>query len=174
MPIAGILCQQKSFFGGWPSIFYFSAMVGSLILVAWLLLAADKPSKQPCIRDCERRYIEKKIEEENLGKRKLRKSIPWAQLRRSVPLYANVMALISHEWPLVIMLQLLPTYLKQVVHLNPIRNGFISALPIGVLFLSKTLSASLSSMIGSRKQGKKIFGRQEILGCSKIIFRFSP
>jgi hypothetical protein len=53
----GFLCDQKQFLDGWPSIFYFSALVGSIILVAWLLMAADKPSKQLCIRDCERRYI---------------------------------------------------------------------------------------------------------------------
>jgi ACS family sodium-dependent inorganic phosphate cotransporter-like MFS transporter 5 len=57
LPLAGFLCNQKEFLGGWPSIFYFSAMVGSCILVVWLLMAADKPSKQSCIRDCERRYI---------------------------------------------------------------------------------------------------------------------
>lgn len=56
-PIAGFLCDQKQFLGGWHSIFYISAMVGSCILMAWLLIAADKPSKQGCIRDCERRYI---------------------------------------------------------------------------------------------------------------------
>jgi hypothetical protein len=45
-------------------------------------------------------------------------------------------------------------YFKQVLHLNPVQNGFISALPIGVLFISKTLSSSLSSYIGSRKSGR--------------------
>lgn len=57
LPLSGVLCKHKELMGGWPSIFYFSAMVGSCILVAWLLMAADKPSKQTCIRDCERRYI---------------------------------------------------------------------------------------------------------------------
>lgn len=59
LPLSGVLCDHKELMGGWPSIFYFSALVGSCILVAWLLMAADKPSKQPCIRDCERRYIGK-------------------------------------------------------------------------------------------------------------------
>lgn len=49
--------------------------------------------------------LEKKIEEESLGKRKHRKAIPWSQIRKSVPLYAGVAALVCHEYPLVIMLQ---------------------------------------------------------------------
>ncbi|KAI6190841.1 Sialin [Aphelenchoides bicaudatus] len=163
LPLSGVLCDHKELMGGWPSIFYFSALVGSCILVAWLLMAADKPSKQPCIRDCERRYIEKKIEEENLGKRKHRKAIPWKQIRQSVPLYAGVAALVCHEYPLVIMLQLLPMYLKQILNLDPIQNGIISALPIGVLFLSKTMSSSLSSYIGSRKEGFFVIGRTRLV-----------
>lgn len=57
LPLSGFLCERSDILGGWPSIFYFSAMVGSVILMAWLLMAGDKPSKQMCIRQCERRYI---------------------------------------------------------------------------------------------------------------------
>jgi hypothetical protein len=45
------------------------------------------------------------VEEESLGKRKHRKAIPWRQIRTSIPLYAGVAALVCHEYPLVIMLQ---------------------------------------------------------------------
>ncbi|KAI6195243.1 Sialin [Aphelenchoides besseyi] len=163
MPLAGFLCSRRELLGGWPAIFYFSALMGTLILIAWILMAADKPSKQTCISQCERHYIEKKIEEENLGKRKHRKSIPWKHLRSSVPLYAGVAALTCHEWPLVIMLQLLPKYLDQILHLDTLQNGFVSALPIAVLFISKTLSSSLSSMIGSRKAGFFVIGRTPLV-----------
>ncbi|KAI6243161.1 Sialin [Aphelenchoides fujianensis] len=185
MPLAGFLCSRRELLGGWPSIFYFSALIGSMILIAWLLMAADKPAKQPCISDCERHYIENKIAEENLGKRKQRKQIPWRHMRASVPLYAAVGALLCHEWPLVIMLQLLPKYLDQIMHLGTVQNGFVSALPIGVLFISKTMSSSLSSMIGSRKSGVFVIGRTPLVkifnaiaslglaGCTAIIPLFN-
>lgn len=54
-------------------------------------------------------------------------------------------------------------YLKQVLNLNPVQNGFVSALPIGVLFISKTLSSSLSSYIGSRKSGYFVIGRTPLV-----------
>lgn len=54
-------------------------------------------------------------------------------------------------------------YLKQILNLDPIQNGIISALPIGVLFLSKTMSSSLSSYIGSRKEGFFVIGRTRLV-----------
>ena len=42
-------------------------------------------------------------------------------------------------------------------------NGVISALPIIVLFISKTLSSSLASLIGSRKRGRCLLSRTAIV-----------
>lgn len=61
--------------------------------------------------------------------------------------------MICHEYPLVIMLQLLPKYLNDVLKFSNLTNGIVSALPIAVLFLSKTVSSSLASLIGARKKG---------------------
>lgn len=47
----------------------------------------------------------RKIEEERLGKRTERGQPPWSAMLRSVPLYVAVAALVCHEYPLVIMLQ---------------------------------------------------------------------
>jgi hypothetical protein len=69
---------------------------------------------------------------------------------RSKPLAASIFALICHEYPLVIMLQLLPTYLYQILDFSPTSQGLLTALPIGCLWLSKMLSSSLSSFIISR------------------------
>ncbi|CAD5235040.1 unnamed protein product [Bursaphelenchus xylophilus] len=154
LPVAGALCEQRTMFGGWPAIFYFSAIVGSVITVAWILLSADKPSKHFCIKNRECNHIEQKIKEENLGKRKHRKKAPWAQIVRCVPLYAGVAALVCHEWPLVIILQLLPRYLSEVLKFGTAKNGLVSSLPIGVLFISKTLSSSLSSYLSSNRRSR--------------------
>ncbi|CAD5227476.1 unnamed protein product [Bursaphelenchus okinawaensis] len=154
LPVAGILCEQRTLFGGWPAIFYFSAIVCSAITLAWILLSADKPSKHFCIKNRECNHIEQKIKEENLGKRKHRKKAPWGEIVRCVPLYAGVAALVCHEWPLVIILQLLPKYLSDVLKFNTVTNGFVSSLPICVLFISKTFSSSLSSYLSSNKRSR--------------------
>jgi hypothetical protein len=48
------------------------------------------------------------------------------------------------------MLQFLPNYIRDVLGFTPAKNGLTSALPILCLWLSKTFSASLSSLIASR------------------------
>lgn len=54
------------------------------------------------------------------------------------------------DFQLVIMLQFLPNYMRDVLEFEPTQNGLLSALPIFFLFLSKTLSASLSSWLSLR------------------------
>ena len=105
LPTAGFLCEKKSFMGGWPAIFYISAFIVAMILIFWLLMSADKPAKHFCVSQNEQKFIQEKIQEENIGKRKERKSVPWKSIATCVPLYAGVAALICHEYPLVIMLQ---------------------------------------------------------------------
>lgn len=150
LPLGGFFCEHSTRFG-WPAIFYFSAVVGAVILVAWLSLSADKPSKHFCASVQEVRYIARKIMEERLGKRTDRGNPPWAKLARCLPLYVAVAALVCHEYPLVIMLQLLPKYFSDVLGLSNVVNGVISSLPSVVLFFSKTLSCILASLLTARK-----------------------
>ncbi|VDO85314.1 unnamed protein product [Heligmosomoides polygyrus] len=149
LPLGGFFCEHSTRFG-WPAIFYFSAVVGAVILVAWLSLSADKPSKHFCASVQEVRYIARKIMEERLGKRTDRGNPPWAKLARCLPLYVAVAALVCHEYPLVIMLQLLPKYFSDVLGLSNVVNGVISSLPSVVLFFSKTLSCILASLLTAR------------------------
>ena len=106
----------------------------------------------------------RKIEEERLGKRTERGSPPWKEMAKCVPLYVAVAALVCHEYPLVIMLQVgnmfiswkkifqfLPKFFSDVLALSSTVNGLVSALPAAVFFISKTLSSSLSSFLTSRK-----------------------
>ncbi|CEF68987.1 Sialin [Strongyloides ratti] len=159
LPVAGFLCSRKDILNGWPSIFYLSALIGAFVLVCWLILSADKPSKHFCISKFEQTFIEERLVEENMGKRKDRKKVPWKHILTSKPLWAGVAALICHEYPLVIMLQLLPKYINDILKFSTTANGIVSALPIAVLFISKTLASSLSSMISSRKKGRFLVSR---------------
>uniref|UniRef100_A0A914C4Q0 Major facilitator superfamily (MFS) profile domain-containing protein n=1 Tax=Acrobeloides nanus TaxID=290746 RepID=A0A914C4Q0_9BILA len=163
LPLAGFLCQRKDILDGWPAIFYLSTLICSGILIIWLFMSADKPSKHFCISPREQDFVEKKIEEERIGKRKERKAIPWRKILTCRPLYVAIAALICHEYPLVIMLQLLPTYINDVLKFSTFTNGIVSALPIAVLWISKTLSSSLSSLIGSRKRGRFVIGRTPLV-----------
>ncbi|CAJ0566239.1 unnamed protein product, partial [Mesorhabditis spiculigera] len=147
LPAAGWLCTQK-IAGGWPAIFYLSALVSLLVMFFWLPFGADKPSKQCCISERERLFVESRIACESIGKRTDRsRRVPYRAMLRSKPLWASVLAMVCHEYPLVIMLQFLPNYLRDVLEFQPTENGIISALPMLCLFLSKTFTSSLSSYL---------------------------
>ncbi|KHN77362.1 putative transporter C38C10.2 [Toxocara canis] len=177
LPTAGYLCTRKDILNGWPAIFYLSAMIAVLVTLFWLPMGADKPSKQGCISRQERLFIESsalvernsfarlesnseswtrfvpvrlfvpRIACESIGKRTAPRHVPWAAICRSPAVWAGIFALVCHEYPLVIMLQFLPNYMRDVLQFAPAKNGVISALPIACLFVSKTLSSSLSTWL---------------------------
>uniref|UniRef100_A0A0N4Z3C4 MFS domain-containing protein n=1 Tax=Parastrongyloides trichosuri TaxID=131310 RepID=A0A0N4Z3C4_PARTI len=150
LPTAGYLCTRKDLHGGWPAIFYLSAFISALVIIFWLPMGADKPNKQYCISRKERIFIESRIATESIGKRTTRRKVPWRDMLTSVPLWVGIGALICHEYPLVIMLQFLPNYMRDILKFAPTKNGFISTIPILCLFISKMASSSLSSYLNTR------------------------
>uniref|UniRef100_A0AC34Q9Z9 Major facilitator superfamily (MFS) profile domain-containing protein n=1 Tax=Panagrolaimus sp. JU765 TaxID=591449 RepID=A0AC34Q9Z9_9BILA len=147
LPTAGYLCTRKDINGGWPTIFFLSGIISGLVVFFWIPMGADKPSKQYCISNRERLFIESKIACESIGKRTQKRHVPWRNLLGSVPLWVGVFSLICHEYPLVILLQFLPNYMRDVLEFTPTKNGMFSALPMIFLFSSKMLSASFSSWL---------------------------
>lgn len=59
----GILCMSDDF-GGWPSIFFFTGLLGIAWCVTWAYLATDTPHTQRYISDEERDYIVEKTVEQ--------------------------------------------------------------------------------------------------------------
>ncbi|VDL76649.1 unnamed protein product [Nippostrongylus brasiliensis] len=156
LPTAGYLCTRKDILDGWPAIFYLSACISILVTVFWIPFGADKPSKQCCISGRERNFIESRIACESIGKRTDRsRRVPYRAMLRSRPLWASIFALVCHEYPLVIMLQFLPNYMRDVLEFAPTQNGLVAALPILCLFLSKTLSSSFASYLVEKKEMDK-------------------
>ncbi|CAI4228231.1 unnamed protein product [Auanema sp. JU1783] len=158
LPTAGYLCTRKDLLDGWPAIFYLSATISILVTLFWLPFGADKPAKQCCISGRERDFIESRIACESIGKRTDRtRRIPYQSMLRSRALWAAIFALVCHEYPLVIMLQFLPNYMRDVLEFAPTQNGFMAALPILCLFVSKTLSSSFSSFLVTKRHYNKTF-----------------
>lgn len=104
MPLAGLLCDQQEILHGWPATFYLSALIGAVVFLVWLFMSADKPAKHFCLSQTERYFVENAIQAERLGKR-TENRVPWREIVACKPLYAGVAALICHEYPFVIMLQ---------------------------------------------------------------------
>lgn len=84
---------------------------------------------------------------ESIGKRTAPRHTPWTAIARSSAVWAGIFALVCHEYPLVIMLQFLPNYMRDVLHFAPAKNGIASAFPIVCLFMSKAFSSSFSTWL---------------------------
>ncbi|KAK6059551.1 hypothetical protein COOONC_02815 [Cooperia oncophora] len=108
IPAAGALCAQTALFGGWPSIFYLSAAVGVFFVIAYSFIGADKPSKQACISDAELKFITISNASEDVGKKRTERQVPWLRILSSPAVWASVIAVVCHEFPLMTMIMFLP------------------------------------------------------------------
>ena len=108
VPAAGALCSQTEFFGGWPSIFYVSAFAGIFFIIIYAILGTDKPSKQTCITEAELKFITLSNAAENVGLKRTERKVPWSQILRSGPVWAALISVVCHEFPLMTMIMFLP------------------------------------------------------------------
>ncbi|VDM60512.1 unnamed protein product [Angiostrongylus costaricensis] len=141
IPAAGALCAQTTLFGGWPAIFYLSAMAGVFFVIIYSIIGADKPSKQSCITNSELKFIMCSNANEDVGMKRMERKVPWKRMLRSEAVWATVIAVICHEFPLMTMIMFLPSYLHDVHHYTSTKNGILSALPTASLWLSKLASS---------------------------------
>ncbi|MFH4981214.1 hypothetical protein AB6A40_007923 [Gnathostoma spinigerum] len=150
LPISGFLCSQRKLFDGWPAIFYLSAFFGITFCIFYSAVGADKPSKQPCISQNEVEFIVFANKMENVGKKRINRSTPWRHIIKSAPVWAAIISVVCHEFPLMTMIMFLPSYLRDVHNCNDTPNGILSALPTASLWISK-LSSSYVRVYLERK-----------------------
>ncbi|CAI4221632.1 unnamed protein product [Auanema sp. JU1783] len=155
IPTAGALCSQTVLFGGWPSIFYLSAIVGAFFIVLYSVIGADKPSKQSCIADAELKFITMANSNEDVGKKRNERRVPWLRIITSGPVWASVLAVVCHEFPLMTMIMFLPSYLHDVHHYTSTQNGILSALPTASLWLSKLASSYANTWLQRHTKWKR-------------------
>ncbi len=105
MSISGVLCLHTEILHGWPSVFYLSAGVTAIVLLIWLVLAADKPSKHCFISTQEMTFIDREIKHDALSNRTERGPEPWKEMLTSRAVIVAIAALVCHEYPMVIPLQ---------------------------------------------------------------------
>ncbi|KJH47681.1 transporter, major facilitator family protein [Dictyocaulus viviparus] len=155
IPISGALCAQTDLFGGWPAIFYLSTVPGIFFIVIYSIIGADKPSKQTCITASELKYIMLSNANEDVGMKRTERKVPWTQILSSPAVWASVIAVICHEFPLMTMIMFLPSYLHDVHHYTSTKNGILSSLPTASLLLSKLASSYANTWLQHHTQWKR-------------------
>lgn len=172
VPAAGALCARTNFLGGWPSIFYVSALTGLFFVLIYVVVGADKPSKQGCISNGELKFITVANTCEDVGKKRIERRVPWKRILLSGPVWAALISVVCHEFPLMTMIMFLPrygalplpiatpitlcefSYLHDVHHYSPTENGILSALPTACLWISKIGSSYLNTWMQEKTSWK--------------------
>lgn len=149
MPISGLLCDS-TFLGGWPAAFYVFGLVGVVWFVFWALLAYNSPQEHPRISDEERIYIET-----NQGEEQTREKlpIPWRAVLTSVPFWALMVTHFGQNWGFYTLLTEMPSYLKNILHFDIKKNGYLSALP----YLLGTFSSWGAGYLADHVRRKDLF-----------------
>lgn len=75
-----------------------------------MFIGADKPSKQSCISDRELKFITNANLNEDVGKKRTEREVPWMKIVSSSSVWASVAAIVCHEFPLMTMIMFLPRF----------------------------------------------------------------
>lgn len=129
LPLSGWLCSLD-YMGGWPLAFYIFGVLGLVWFGFWLWLVYDTPHSHPRISREERLYIERSVQrvDDELSDAE-DEPIPWLAIMTSVPLWAILITQCGQAWAFYTQLTELPTYMKNIMHMNIEQNAILSALP---------------------------------------------
>ena len=126
MFLAGVLCDY-GFAGGWPSVFYVFGMFGCVWAILWSLLCYNSPSTHPLISTVEREYWQRTI---GAAVKAERVPTPFRKIFTSAPVWALAIAFFAVNWSSITISTCLPLYLHDVLGVDMITNGTISAVSL--------------------------------------------
>lgn len=99
---------------GWPLIFYVSGGVTLIWSLVWSVYGSSSPADCKIISVEEKLFIESTPGTSNSRNLK----VPWAEILRSTPVLALVIVHATQCWGFYVLLTEIPSYLKQIFHLN--------------------------------------------------------
>lgn len=105
---------------------------------------------QNYISQKELKFITVSNESENVGQKRIDRTVPWKDILTSWPVWAALISVVCHEFPLMTMIMFLPSYLHDVHHYEATKNGILSALPTACLWVSKIASSYLNTWLQQR------------------------
>ena len=167
LPLTGLLCDAV----GWQFVFYASGSLGIVWFVgelkretqetrfahemlkpsyirflAWMKFIYNGPDEHPYITAGEKRHI---MGADIEGPKIIRKT-PWGQILRSKAMWAIFVAHVAQNFSFYLLLNDLPTYLREILHFKIEENGFLSALPYLAICITVPAVSILADFIRQR------------------------
>ncbi|GIY83854.1 vesicular glutamate transporter 3 [Caerostris extrusa] len=119
MPVSGIF-SSMDVLGGWPSSFYLFGACGILWFIFWSTLIYETPKDHPYISAKELEcFQEIKAETATVKNRNTLKAI-----FSSLPVWAVMIAHLGNDYGFTVFMAQMPTYFRDVLHLDILTNGF--------------------------------------------------
>lgn len=114
LPLAAFL-NKSDWLGAWEATYYILGGAGVVWFVLFCFLVYESPEVHPFIAPAERDYILA-----NGGGLKLDDNVhvPWRDILTSVPVWAIIITHFGQNWGFLTVLNLMPTYVTNVLHLN--------------------------------------------------------
>ncbi|XP_066938898.1 sialin-like isoform X2 [Macrobrachium rosenbergii] len=125
MACGGWLCSSR-LFGGWPSIFYISGILGLVCGIPWFLLVHDRHDTHPRVSQQELNYL---AQEKESVRQQMVHSIPWKDIAKSLPFWSIVAASFGNNFGFYTLLNGIPLYFSNILFFDLKENGLLSALP---------------------------------------------
>uniref|UniRef100_A0A5S6QSX3 MFS domain-containing protein n=1 Tax=Trichuris muris TaxID=70415 RepID=A0A5S6QSX3_TRIMR len=139
MPLSAALCKQKAIFGGWPAIFYLTAIAVILWLLLWLSYVKNSPQQHRQISAQEKSFLQGNtvtVEHQSINK-------PTLKLLARPAVLVVILCQGAATWGMFSLLLYLPQYLRDVMMVDMQKNGLYSAAP----FLSQLLFRILFGIV---------------------------
>lgn len=141
--VANYFSRNPNF--GWQYAFYAPACILAIWSIVWILVGSSHPKDNKLISSAELEYIEKKRGDINTNSDNTH--IDWIKLCRSYQVWAIVISFFTSNWSFSLLLQLLPTYFKNVLKISPENNTFINVWVCGAYCIATPLVGILADFL---------------------------
>lgn len=174
--MAGYLAEH-GFAGGWPSTFYVSGTIAVISFIIWTPFVTSSPENHKLmsvneIKDIRRdstltKSVEESIERKTSSKKKKKKrAVPWLAIFTNKAVLANVFSKFFLRWTFYTLVMKLPTYLHDVLHLSPTKNGIINASMYLVSIFPMLIVGYVSEQLIIRKYLSRTNCRKVFVSCA--------
>ncbi|EFB28326.1 hypothetical protein PANDA_003859, partial [Ailuropoda melanoleuca] len=140
--LGGIICQTL----GWPFAFYILGAMGCVYCLFWFVLLYDDPVSHPWINVTEKEYILSSLAHQ-IEVSPCKQPLPIKAMLRSLPIWSMFVCGFSHQWLIVTLIVYIPTYIGSVFNINIRDNGFLSALPFIIAWVTGMLGGHLADFL---------------------------
>ncbi|CAG2162784.1 unnamed protein product [Oppiella nova] len=90
--------SENGFDGGWPSVFYVSAMLAMVWMILWILLVKSEPKDHPWVSHHELHYIHSNIKSIKTGGQPVKRSVPWVKICTSKAVLSVFLVKFTMNW----------------------------------------------------------------------------